>query len=116
MIFDDLSQIQAVEISRGIYGTKTCFMVVTTLFFSSKIEGFLYVSQKSTHVSKHTWWCTILRHVFLCIGASVAITLIKRNCGTKKESPFQDYLNKGNFINLAPEVIVKKVVENRYCQ
>ena len=58
---------------------------------------------------------------FLCIGASVAITLIKRNCGTKKESPFQDYLNKGNFINLAPEVIVKKVVgprvvENRYCQ
>ena len=50
----------------------------------------------------------------------MAITLIKRNCGTKKESPFQDYLNKGNFINLAPEVIVKKVVgprvvENRYC-
>ena len=26
MIIDNLSQIQAVEISRGIYGTKTCFM------------------------------------------------------------------------------------------
>ena len=46
MIFDDLSQIQAVEISRGIYGTKTCFMVVTTLIFVSKIELFCMCPKK----------------------------------------------------------------------
>ena len=52
MIIDNLSQIQAVEISRGTYGTETsCFMDVTSLIFFSKIEGFLNVSQKSTYVS-----------------------------------------------------------------
>ena len=50
----------------------------------------------------------------------MAIKLIRGIAELKKESPFQDYLNKDNFIDLASELIVKKVVgprvvDNRYC-
>ena len=63
MIIDNLSQIQAVEISRGIYGTKTFLWLLPLYFFSSKIEGF-FVCVPKKYACKHTGGCTILRHVF----------------------------------------------------
>ena len=93
-------------------------MDVTSLIFFSKIEGFLYVSQKSTHVSIPGG--ALYSVMFFMHRCKCGHQTDKRNCGAKKESPFQDYLNKDNFIHLAPEVIVKKVVgprvvENRDC-